>query len=300
MANRGRFQAAGKWVALLALAFSAAATAGQTCADRLAGAIPARAASAPTGSQFIRQVANLGDDAREAAILRQLRSGNVPSFLRHPQPVTLGSGAARVTVCVLPDYLAVGTDADYFLVPMQLASALNVGRDFGFVLPTDRMVDAIYEQSAVHLSPQPLPASDQMRSTDYYQRHNQMVRAQRAQLSAPLGALTAGDKKDLVLTSRLWAHLDRVAIYGWHRTGGKPIQPLSTVHGWHYADYSHGVRLVATTAYVDGKAQPLLSLLQDPRYAGALSREGAIPRLDELIAKASGSALPVVVASAGL
>ena len=73
-----------------------------------------------------------------------------------------------------------------------------------------------------------------MRSTNYSVRHDELVRAQRVAQDISLGSLTAGDKKDLVLTNRLWNHLDRVAIYGWHMLDGKPIQSLSTIHGWRY------------------------------------------------------------------
>lgn len=73
---------------------------------------------------------------------------------------------------------------------------------------------------------------------------------QRAAQDAPLGALTVGDKKDLLLTNRLWGHLDRVAIYGWHMLDGKRIQSLSTVHGWRYADYSHRARFTRTRVFV--------------------------------------------------
>jgi hypothetical protein len=97
------------------------------------------------------------------------------------------------------------------------------------------------------------------------------------------GDLSAGDKKDLVLTNRLWRELDRVAIYGWHRAEGLPIQPLSTVHGWRYADYSHGVRLISTQVWVDGVSRPLFDVLQDPQLAGALSSEGVIQNLLGLI-----------------
>ena len=171
---------------------------------------------------------------RETAIEAELLSGNIPAFLRRLIPVSLGSettnGQTRhVTICVLPDYLAVGSDGDFLLVPMRLATALAVARRYGFTLPTTKMVDAIYEQAAVHLAPQPLPAGDQMLSTDYYWHHNQIVRQQEATLGMLPGALTAGDKKDLVITNRLWQNLARVAIYGWHRLDHNPIQPLS--HG---------------------------------------------------------------------
>src|SRR5262249_38225116 len=94
---------------------------------------------------------------------------------------------------------------------------------------------------------------------------------------------TAGDKKDLVLTNRLWTHPLRVAIYGWHRKDGSPIQPLSTVHGFRYADYSHGVRLVSDTVYVDGRSESLLRVLQDPMLASVVSSEGKIHNASALL-----------------
>ena len=66
-----------------------------------------------------------------------------------------------------------------------------------------------------------------------------------------------------------------------------PIQPLSTVHGARYADYSHGVRLVSAVAFVNGRPRSLLDVLQDPWLAGIVSDEGPIIRLARLIAAAS-------------
>jgi hypothetical protein len=166
---------------------------------------------------------------------------------------------------------------------MGLEAAIGIADRFGFVLPTRKMVDAIYQQSAVHLTPQPLPPGAQMRSSDYFWHHNELVRAQREAARAPLGALTAGQKKDLVLTNRLWRNPERVAIYGWHRGNGRPIQPLSMVHGARYADYSHGVRLVSNVAYVNGRPRPIFELLQDPQWASVLSDEGSM-RIEELMA----------------
>jgi hypothetical protein len=249
------------------------------CRDDLTRSIPDRPHDAPTGSEFVAQVAATDDDEREARILTTLLAGNMPAFLRQLQPVHLqgpGGAPTDVTVCVFPDYLAVGSDENFFLAPMRLQTALSIANRFHFTLPTRRIVDAVYIQATMHLQPQPLPASDAMRSTAYYSQHNDLVREQRVALTGDLGFLTAGDKKDLVLTNRLWSNPGRVAIYGWHRPDGNPIQPLSTVHGIRYADYSHGVRLVSDTAYVGGKATPLLALLQDRQTAAALSDEGEI------------------------
>ena len=235
-----------------------------------------RTREAPTGSEFVRQVQGMSDDEREAAILDQALSGNFPTFLHHSDPVTLtgrstDGAAIAITVCVAPDYLAIGSDSDYLFVPMRLRTALVVANRYDSVLPTRRIVDAIYAQARVHLQPQPLPAGDTMRTTGYYWHHSELVREQRQAFAEPLGSLTAGDKKDLVLTNRFWTNPQRVAIYGWHHADGQPIQPLSTVHGARYADYSHGVRLIGAIAYVNGAARPLLKLLQDPRLASILS-----------------------------
>jgi len=264
----------------------AAATAA-LCNSQLSASIPERSPNAPSGDAFMRQIQGKSADERELAILEQLLAGDIPAFLRHLQPVHLSASGAPgredLVVCVCPDYLAIGSDEDFFLVPMRLATALTVARRFGFVLPTRKIVDDIYRQARTRLPPQPLPASDQMRSTAYYWAHNDLVAEQRAQELSVLGLLTAGDKKDLVLTNRLWTHPGRVAIYGWHRPDGIPIQPLSTVHGLRYADYSHGVRLVSQTAYVDGRARSMLDLLRNPRTAAGVSDEGPLRGVGSLL-----------------
>jgi hypothetical protein len=218
-------------------------------------------------------------------------AGNLPGFLRRLKPVTLhgqlsGGEAVEITICVTPDYLALGSDTDFLRIPMGLRTALATAARFGFVLPTPKMVDAIYDQAEVHLRPQPLPPGPEMRSNSYYWEHEQRIREQRLALHAPLGALTAGQKKDLVVTNRLWWKAGRVAIYGWHQHTGAPIQPLSTVHGARYADYSHGVRLVSTIAFVNGEARPILEVLEDPWLAAIVSDEGPIIRLASLITSA--------------
>src|ERR1022692_4636670 len=250
------------------------------CAESLTRDIPQRAANAPGGREFAQQISSVSDDERESLIRAQLKAGNIPQFLRHLVPIRLRSPlpdqSLELVVCAAPDYLAVGSDDDFVLMPMRLSTALSTASLYGFTLPTTRIVDAINAQAAGHLAPQPLPAGPQMRSTAYSLLHNELVGAQRSALGAALGELIAGDKKDLVLTNRLRTHLDRVAIYGWHTDNGKPIQSLSTVHGWRYADYSHGARLISTRVFVDGISRSIFDVLQDNRLAPILSDEGVI------------------------
>jgi hypothetical protein len=276
---------------VLSSGMAARASASEAFCSQAEGArIPARSATAHGGSELAGELDGIDEEARERLIRGELLAGNIPQFLRRLHPVELrrelpNGETTRVTVCVMADYLALGSDSDYLLVPMRLETALAVAERFGFTLPTPTLVDAIYAQSAVHLNPQPLPAGPAMRSTAYYRSHDALVRAQRLRIDAEPGALISGHKKDLVLTNRLWNNLERVAIYGWHTRDGRPIQPLSTVHGWHYVDYSHGVRLVSTRILVNDSPESLFAILQDALAARILSGEGAISRVSDLIGR---------------
>ncbi|MCP5088635.1 MAG: hypothetical protein GY952_17740 [Rhodobacteraceae bacterium] len=259
-----------------------------TCTLDLLDPVPQRSAYARTGSAFVEEILRLAGPARNVVVAEQVLAGNIPDFLRRLIPVTLrwtplGGAPVEVTICVTSDYLAVGRDSDFVRVPMGLPAAADVAARLGFILPTTKMVDAIYTQAQVRLPPAPMPPTSAMQSTDYFWRHNRTVEEQISGAAQARSALTAGQKKDLVLSNRLHSKPGRVAIYGWHRPNGKPIQPLSTVHGKNYADYSHGVRLVSMTAYVNGQPRRLSDILQDPRLAHSVNSEGPITRLDRLL-----------------
>jgi hypothetical protein len=243
--------------------------------------IPNRPSTALTGSEFAKRISSLDAHQRERAILNEVLEGNIPAFLRNLVPVELKSDLPNAkplsaTIFVAPEYLAIGSNTDFLRIPMNLETANAAVARLGFMLPTRKMVDAIYKQSSFHFVPEPLPAGPQMRSTMYYQRHNEMIERQAQDRGIPEGPLVSGHKKDVVLTNLLATRPDRIAIYGWHRPTGVPIQPLSTVHGACYADYSHGIRLVSDTALIDGKLRPITELLQDPQLARIFSDEGPI------------------------
>jgi len=274
--------------AALGFANAAFAAVPEISCDQFAQTIPQRPAAALPASKLVQRLQGMNGAERETAVAAQLLAGNIPDFLRHLAPIRLtghfpSGRTVHLTFCTLPDYLALGSDKDFMLIPMRLQTALVVADSYGFLLPTTKMVDEIYAQASLRLAPQPLPAGAEMRSTDYYWRHNQRVAEQRSNFGLSLGVLTAGDKKDLVLSNRLWRNPGQLAIYGWHRAIDRPIQPLSTIHGARYVDYSHGVRLIAPVAYVDGEARSLLDILQDTQLAGMLSDEGTIQHLAELL-----------------
>jgi len=262
----------------------------QAVLAKLVKKIPARQNPAMTGSEFATYVSDMDTSGREQAIETQLTEGNLPEFLKTLKPVQLtqklGDGKTKsATIFAMPDYLSVGSDRDYLLTPMNLRTAINTALKFGFVLPTKKIVDAIFKQSDVRCSPEPMPAGPQMRSTAYYVKHSQKIKAQFAALSCAPGSLVSGHKKDVVLTNRLIRSNGKIAIYGWHRPSGVPIQPLSTVHGANYADYSHGIRLISDIVLIDDEFRSMYDVLEDPRLAGVVSDEGAMPGVRQFMTR---------------
>ena len=253
----------------------------------MAGAILALAAAfaisvtVQTGSALAAEWRGLSPAAREAAILREIEAGNVPDFLRTLQPVEVSArgrdGATHTArMYVLPDYLAVGSNEDFLRVPLTPATAQRIADRLDMSLPTRKMVNDVYGAASQRLSPQPIPPGAHMVRVETFARHQAMIEAQRGQRGAEAGELTAGHKKDLVISNNLTARPDRVAIYGWHQPNGRPIQGLSTLHESSYADYSHGVRLAAQTVVVDGQVRRLEDVLRDPNLAPLFSDEGAL------------------------
>ncbi len=266
------------------------AAAAPLCPPALSAKIPPRPAGAMGGAQFIDQLAAVSVGAREAAVVAELLSGNIPEYLRQLAPVRLTRSAAgrggqhrQATICVTPDFMAIGSNDDFVRVPMDLHSSLKVAKAFGFVLPTRKMVNAIHRQADYRFRPQPQPPGAQMSSPGYYVAHNSRIRSQRRQDSVPLGALVAGHKKTVVLTNRLNQKPGRIAIYGWLRRDGSAIQPLSTVHGAGYADYSHGIRLVSESVLIGDQHYSIYDAFADPELAVFLSREGVIEGFRELM-----------------
>jgi hypothetical protein len=257
----------------------------------LVAKIPPRAGGALAGSEFVEWVRSMKPAQREQAILDEILGGNIPAFLRNLKPIELSccdasrqpTSLATARVWVMPDYLAIGSDDDFVRFPANFETATAVARRFGFVLPTTAIVDAIYRQAELRLAPQTMTPGPAMTSTAYFQAHDKTIRSQMSGVRP--GVLAAGHKKDYVLTRRLAQSPSQEAIYGWHRSTGRPIQPLSLVHGARYADYSHGVRLVSETVFVNGEPRSFYDLIAAPEPARLLSSEGAIAEARELMAR---------------
>lgn len=203
---------------------------------------------------------------REEAIVAEVLAGNVPGFCRtfHEIPLTHLEPEHTASVWVAADYLAIGSDEDFVRVPLSPISATVLADQIGCVLPTKRIVDAIYAAEGTEKLPAIVmpPPGPEMTSLRRAKGHNDRIEAAR---TSALGELVAGHKKDVVVASRLAEKPDWVAIYGFFEGGsGRPIQSLQLPHPDWYSDYSHGIRLVRDVMMVDGEERLVDDVLQDP------------------------------------
>lgn len=246
--------------------------------------LPPRPNDAPTGSDFAQILWNLTLTDRENAIFIQIMNGNVPDFQKNLVPITftqLVNGTQyQITYYSLSDYMAVGCDTNYFLIPMTPILAQKLCNNLKCTLPTRKMVNQIWSYASVKLEPAPIPPSDTMTTVPVMWQHNQIVWQQRQAVIGyhPLGELVGGDKKDVVVSNLIYGYPppNRVVIYGWHYLNGTPIQPLYNGHSETYVDYSHGIRLVQDSITINGQPGSITDILQNDSLHVLFSDEGKI------------------------
>lgn len=165
---------------------------------------------------------------------------------------------------------------------MTPALAQHVANKLKCSLPSRKMVDQIYRQATVKLSPLPIPPTPAMSTVPIFIRHNQLLKLQRDSLGNNYqpGQLIAGDKKDVIISKRIYNDTSsfHVVIYGWHKLNGKPIQPLYARHLNTWADYSHGIRLIQNKIWVNGKKTTIKKVLRSKQLNILLSDEGEIEK----------------------
>jgi hypothetical protein len=235
---------------------------------------PARSSSL-SGSGFYQQAAALKWAARDSLVVKEILAGNVPDFLQNFEAINVSitdstSGKiTKATYYVSPDYLSVGTNDDWARINISPLAAQRIADSFHCFLPTRKMVDDIYKAAVVKLEPVPMYAFRDSTPTMWH--HHLIVEGQRKGRKG----LIAGIKKDVVISGKILkdSRPDRVAIYGWHKPDGKPIQPLYTGHIYWWEDYSQVISLLYRRIKVEGKWMDYIDVLKDSKLQRLLCDE---------------------------
>jgi hypothetical protein len=226
---------------------------------------PVRSSSL-TGSEFYRQAAAMKWAARDSFVVKEVLASNIPAFLKEfveiKTSIVDSSTGKKIegSYFVAPDYLSVGLDHDWARVNITPIAAQKIADRLDCFLPTRKIVDDIYKAATIKMEPVPMYAFRDSTPTMWH--HHLIIEGQRKGRTG----LIAGIKKDVVISGKISRDRrpDRVAIYGWHKLDGKPIQPLYTGHINWWVDYSQGIRLVSRKIKVDGKWMDYIEVLKDP------------------------------------
>ncbi len=228
------------------------------------------------GTALVAQLPEQPGAAREEAIYQLFANGAIPMLLRFPFDLTLSDGANTITLEVLPDVLGVGMDDDWVRMPMAAPTAQRIADYYNASLITRKLSDAIWAACS-EIAPIPeawynVDGGHKMLVTSSFAIHNAAI--QKALIGTGYTKVS-GTKKDVVLTPQLLANPGKVAIYGWHKLDGKPIQGLNAkTHEYTYVDYSHGIRLIAQDCLVNGAPAKFSDVLKDPVLSKLVSDEG--------------------------
>lgn len=246
--------------------------------------IPPRKEGAVQGHAFMREIDDLPFEDRERRIYEEISSGNMPSFLRrtfsNERECPDADGVLHtVRYEAMPDYLSVGSDSDWVRVPMGPVTAQRLADLFGATLPTRMMVDTIYRHATFRPAPVTYyPVGNNNELVTKFTEHHEAIERLREEAGSLPGDLTAGVKKDVVISNRITEpnRPGHVVIYGWHTPDGKAIQPLTNIHYGQYVDYSHGARLICGEVMVDGVPMRAADILADPVLYRILSDEDGV------------------------
>ena len=260
--------------------------------------IPPLPADPITRTKFLASVKDLDADvslsklpAREKAAVAALVAGNVPTFLRAFVPIDLTftgpSGTAHTgRIFVSPDFLTIGTDADFIRWPMTPLGAQQVLDAFDCIFVTTKVSDAIFKakgckQLTMHSHTEWVKDPDPKKTFGFLMQANAQYDEMNTRCSTDVGTpgtLAAGHKKDVILhkfveaKDKPLAGLRPVIIYGCKFQGTFPFQdPFPGHHPDTYEDYSHGIRLMSRGMLVDGNPKPVVEVLRDKELFGLLT-----------------------------
>ncbi|MEA1986057.1 MAG: T9SS type A sorting domain-containing protein [Candidatus Marinimicrobia bacterium] len=246
--------------------------------------IPSRSPTANIGEVVANKITDLDLENRERKVIEEILSGNVPSFSRKLKPITINkiidSKNYELTFYSTTDYMSMGNDTNYLYIPMTPLTAQYLADKLNCSLPTSKMVNIIYEQADIKLSPQTIHWSDTMTTVPVFMQHTNLIREKIANtnINRTADSIFAGHKKDVIISNKIYTKDNCVVIYGWHRNIGDPIQPVYNGHRDFYADYSHGIRLIYNIMLLNGDSTDIRTILNDSKLHILLSDEGKISK----------------------
>ena len=129
--------------------------------------------------------------------------------------------------------------ASDYIAPVAVGDGEIIAKSYGADVPTAGLVDALWRAADLKLDPLPRTSDGTPKTMASQEAFDDQQARINAQIAGRPFTLLAGTHKDIVR-----APSGKLGIYGWQKSDGSNIQPLSTIHYPGWIDYSQGVRLV--------------------------------------------------------
>jgi hypothetical protein len=198
-----------------------------------------------------------------------IEARNFPTWLINSKKsiIVFDPNIGKLEYFVYSDYLSAGDDNGFVYLPCNPKQLHAFMEQKNLLLPTTQMVKQIYAASEIK---PPVITSRSLKngSSKTSSPLNIPEHSEALQKYLANGKLTAGHKKDVVLTDNLLHknYANNVAIFGWFTSDGEIIQKLNFVdHSIGYFDYSHGLRMVYNECLLNDKPSTLKEIFKDQR-----------------------------------
>lgn len=208
-------------------------------------------------------------------------------------PVTIdGPNGTKIILNVTNDYLKV----DNLRIPVAGQTGQKIADNFDMVLPTPKIVDAIYHNADAKIFTPPLSSGGKI--GDRYYSGIDVVRGKISDSDSSLAYNQSIDKalegKDPKLVGGSMKELiqpqsspNKLGIYGWFTPNGTPLQPANSPHDTiQHSEYGLGLRLVdkqATIVNPDGSTRKvnINELAKDPQFGKLITDTNGLTRYNE-------------------
>lgn len=231
----------------------------------------------------------LGGKEYKEDITAEILKGNIPRHILDLKPVNMATpgktckGSSTVTVCAMPEPIAVGPDSNYNHAHMSFNNAAEIARAFGMVLPTPAMSDATHRAAKTHITPNTQtwlykPPIDGNRPFRFKEQNGYNLADMKAAGHTD-GDIVSGIGKDYVLRNSSQfesgsnTRFTALAQYGWHKSKGSTSvwQPADHAHGGDYIDYSLIPRFYSQWVKVGNDWHLMSDLLADSDCASIIN-----------------------------
>lgn len=170
-------------------------------------------------------------------------SGNIKGIDQNP-PVPTDVAVSMKMIPLTIDGVDYLVSSEY-LAPIGIGEAVNYAKANGLILPTPRMVDAIWQAADLKLEPHPQAHDGTAKTMNSVALAEKQAQYIHQQIGGRPYNLLGGTHKDVVFIPTAFGKtINKPGIYGWHRSATDKIQQEMWGHSLDWKDYSQGLRLV--------------------------------------------------------